>query len=397
MSAFDEAAFEAALGLEKEGRIAEAAASLLALTKPVLTLKVAFHLGRLLLQTGDYAQAEHWLGLAARHRPADPAVRMNLGRSYDLQGKIDLADLEYRTALAFDPKFEAARLALSGLLLSVGRYREGWPLMEARAELNPDLVPRVGVSFPEWTGQPLDGKSVLVWYEQGFGDQIQMCRFVRGLKERGAAHVALGARPPLTHLFTTLEHADEIIPVPRGTSVAVKSYDFWTRYFSMPHHLGTTLGDLPSPPYLSAPADRREKWKGYSGIGLAWKASPTGFNGRNKTLPPEQAQRLFDLGVTSLDPDDTGVTDFADTAAIIEQLDLVISIDSAVAHLAGAMGKPVWTLLPYVNTDWRWLRDRSDSPWYPSMRLYRLAAPDDWARLTDQVVADLALRSAAPA
>jgi len=389
-----DAAFDAALALEKEGRIDDALAAMRALAEPVLTLRVAFQLGRLLNATGDYAEAEHWLMTAARHRPQDPAIRMNLARAYDLQGKIDLADLEYRTALAFDPKFEPARLAHAGLLLSVGRYAEGWPKFEARVDLNPTVVPKIGVSFPEWKGEPLHGKSVLVWYEQGFGDQIQMCRFARDLKARGASHVALGVRPPLTHLFTTMADADEIIPVPRGTVIEVRNYDYWTRYFSMPHHLKTSLETLPKPPYLSAPPDRRERWKGYSGVGLAWRASPTGFNALNKTLPPDQAQRLLDMGAMSLDPEDTGVSDFADTAAIIEQLDLVISIDSAVAHLAGAMGKPVWTLLPFINTDWRWLRDRTDSPWYPTMRLYRLAARNDWARLTDQVVEDLRRRLA---
>jgi ADP-heptose:LPS heptosyltransferase len=125
-------------------------------------------------------------------------------------------------------------------------------------------------------------------------------------------------------------------------------------------------------------------------VGLAWQASPTGFNAANKGLTADEAQRLIGLGAVSLDPADTGVADFADTAAIIETLDLVISIDSAVAHLAGAMGKPCWTLLPYIRCDWRWLQGRRDSPWYPSMRLYRQTRPRDWRETLDQVIADLA-------
>src|SRR6185437_814188 len=104
------------------------------------------------------------------------------------------------------------------------------------------------------------------------------------------------------------------------------------------------------------------------------------------------AQRLLDLGARSLHPEDTGVADFADTAAIVEQLDLVISIDTSVAHLAGAMGKPCWTLIPRLHADWRWLRDRDDSPWYPTMRLYRQAAPLDWAPVIDRIEQDLETR-----
>ena len=125
------------------------------------------------------------------------------------------------------------------------------------------------------------------------------------------------------------------------------------------------------------------------GVGLVWQASPTGFNAANKGLPRAVAQRLLDRGAISLQPEDTGAADFADTAAIIARLDLVISIDTAVAHLAGAMGKPCWTLLPYVHCDWRWLRDRGDSPWYPGMKLYRQAQPQDWSQTLDQVLADL--------
>jgi ADP-heptose:LPS heptosyltransferase len=122
---------------------------------------------------------------------------------------------------------------------------------------------------------------------------------------------------------------------------------------------------------------------------VAWRASPTGFNGANKGLPDGLAQRLLDLGAISLDPADTGAADFADTAAIIEGLDLVISIDTSVAHLAGAMGKACWTLLPAIRCDWRWLRDRTDSPWYPTMRLYRQTRPGDWTATVEQVIADL--------
>ena len=143
------------------------------------------------------------------------------------------------------------------------------------------------------------------------------------------------------------------------------------------------------------PADRRAAWTDWSGVGLVWKASPTGFNARNKGLPDDLARRLLDAGARSLHPEDTGVKDFADTAAIVEQLDLVISIDTSVAHLAGAMGKPVWTLLPRLHTDWRWMTGRTDSPWYPSARLYRQAVPGDWDAALAEVEADVRALAAA--
>jgi hypothetical protein len=258
------------------------------------------------------------------------------------------------------------------------------------------VVPPIQVSFPEWLGEPLAGRSILVWYEQGLGDQIQFARFAQSLKARGAGHVALGCRPPLVELLRTASGVDEIVPVPRGAAVSIRRYDLWTRYLSLPGRLGITLEALPSAPYLQAPADRRARWGGgkgeRGGVGLAWRASPTGFNARNKNVPDPLAQRLLDLGARSLHPEDTGVTDFADTAAIVEGLDLVISIDTSVAHLAGAMGKPCWTLIPRLHADWRWLRERSDSPWYPTMRLYRQATAGDWAPVIERIVQDLDAR-----
>jgi hypothetical protein len=220
-----------------------------------------------------------------------------------------------------------------------------------------------------------------------------MARFVGSLKARGAAHVTLGCRPVLAPLFATLAGADAIVPIARGAAAQVATHDYWSRYFSLPEPLGLTLETLPAEPYLSAPTDRLARWAGFAGrarVGVVWQASPTGFNAANKGLPDDLARRLLDAGAMSLQPDDTGAQDFADTAAIVAGLDLVISIDTSVAHLAGAMGKPCWTLLPAIHCDWRWLRERSDSPWYPSMRLYRQATPRDWRGTVNQVLADLA-------
>jgi tetratricopeptide (TPR) repeat protein len=388
-----EAAFQRALKLQRARRHAEAIALFEPLTEPALTLKVAVGLGISLLEVGRFAEAERWLGAAAAARPNEPEVRRLMGNLYAEQGRTAEAEAEYRAALSLRPDFPQGQMALGNLLLSLGRYAEGWPLIEPRVALSPETIPPINVAFPEWRGEPLEGRSILVWYEQGLGDQIQMCRFAQSLKARGAAHVALGCRPQLVDLIATATGVDEVVPVPLGQPVTVKRYDFWSRYFSLPAPLGITLETLPKAPYLSAPADRRARWSGFSGVGLAWRASPTGFNADHKNLPDRFAEQILVQGAVSLHPEDTGVGDFADTAAIMERLDLVISIDTSVAHLAGAMGRPVWTLLPRVHCDWRWLRERTDSPWYPSMRLYRQEQPGDWEPVVSAVLADLAARA----
>lgn len=376
--------------LQRARRFAEAAEVYRSLAATTLTVNLASNLGVCLGELGDWVGAEHYLALAVNHRPDDPNLRRRLGGVYAQAGRTALAEQQFRAALAARPGDKPTELALAGLCLSLGRYAEGWPLLAARIPLHPDVVPPIHLSFPEWRGEPLAGKSVLVWVEQGFGDQIQMSRFVAGLKARGAAHVTLGCRPALGPLFETLAGADTIVPIATGTSMRIGRHDYWSRYFSLPEHLGVTLETLPAAPYLAAPADRLARWSHIAGgIGVVWQASPTGFNAENKGMPAEAARRLLDRGAISLQPEDTGAQDFADTAAIIQRLDLVISIDTATAHLAGALGKPCWTLLPYVHADWRWLRDRSDSPWYPTMKLYRQTRPRDWSEILDQVLRDL--------
>jgi len=383
---------QTAVDLHNAGRLEDAVAVYRQLAKTRLSVGVAGNLGRALYDLGQYPESETWLGLAARNKAGDAGLRFSLGHAYAAQGKIELAELEYRTALVLQPDYPQATVALAGLYLSVGRFAEGWPLMEARVGLNSGVIPDGPASIPQWTGEPVSGKSILVCLEQGFGDQIQLCRFAATLKARGAARVTLCCRPPLVALFEALPDVDAVISVAPNIAVAVGTHDYWTRYFSLPHHLGITLETLPAAPYIAAPADRRPAWRGFSGVGLCWQVSVTGVNGKNKALPPDQARRLLDLGCVSLHPEDTGATDFADTAAILEQLDLVISVDTSVAHLAGAMGRPCWTLVPGVLTDWRWMRAGTSSPWYPSMKLYRQAGGEDWSRVVGLVAADLQAR-----
>jgi tetratricopeptide (TPR) repeat protein len=389
----DEDDYQRGLELQRQDRHAEAIEVLLPLSQRVLTSRLAMNLGVSFSQLGDREQALHYLQLAVRHRPDLPDARRMLGNAYAELGETAAAEAEYRAALAADPANAEAELALGALYLSMGRCAEGWPLLQARTTLFPGAVPPASLSFPEWQGEPLAGRSLLVLPEQGFGDQIQMARFAKTLKASGAARVSLACRAPLAPLFSTVEAADRIIAVGAGEVVEVGPHDYWTRYFSLPAHLGVTLETLPAAPYLAAPADRRARWAGFAAgarVGLVSRAGPHGFNAANKTLPADLARRLLDAGLISLEPEDTGAGDFADTAAIVETLDLVVSIDTAAAHLAGAMGKPCWTLLPHVACDWRWLRGRTDSPWYPGMTLYRHDARQDWPAMVERVLADLA-------
>jgi tetratricopeptide (TPR) repeat protein len=384
------ASLDKGAALQAAGRMAEAVEVYLAAARAGgLTLDLARNLGACLGELGQRDLAEGYLALAARQRPDDPNIRRALGNAYAESGRMRLAEREYLAGLAANPDNGALQLGLAAIYLSTGRWAEGWPLLDARVALHPDVVPPIRLAFPEWQGEPVAGKSVLVWIEQGFGDQIQFSRFANTLKARGATRVTLGCRPVLAEVFATLAGVDEIIPIAVGQSTRVARHDYWTRYFSLPGRLDVTLETLPAEPYLAAPASRRERWKDVKGIGLVWKASPTGFNAANKGLPDALAQEFLARGAISLHPEDSGAADFADTAAIIERLDLVISIDTSVAHLAGAMGKPCWTLTPYTHCDWRWLRDRSDSPWYPSMKLYRQTQARDWTETVAQVLRDI--------
>lgn len=377
-----------AADLQKARRYQEAAEIYLRLAATAVTVNLATNLGRCMTALGRRAEAVHWLGLVARHRPDSARARRLLGDAYAAFGDAASAERELLAARAADPADGQVELSLANLYLSTGRYAEGWPLLAARMALHPDVVPKVDADFPEWRGEPLAGRSVLVWVEQGFGDQIQMSRFANVLKARGASRVSLACRPALAHLFSTLAGVDTVIPIGPNEVIRVARHDLWTRYFSLPEHLGITRETVPSAPYLSAPPDRLDRWRGARGVGLVWRASPTGFNAANKNLPEAAAQRLLDRGAMSLLPEDTGARDFADTAAIVQGLDLVISIDTAGAHLAGAMGKPCWTLVPFVDTDWRWLPESEHSPWYPTMRLYRQTRAGHWDDVVDRLLAD---------
>jgi tetratricopeptide (TPR) repeat protein len=342
---------------------------------------------------GDLARAERLWALAALDDPADPAPHHNLAGLY-AGPEPDRAEACYRRALALQPEAAATRRALGVLLLSLGRYPEGFALFEARHALpqygKPDLP------FPEWREGP-SPERLLIWPEQGFGDQIQFARFAPVLQARGVA-VTLVCWPPLARLFA---QSFDLPVIAAAGVVDFPDPDAWVMAMSLAARLGVTPDTIPDAPYLRAAAAPSPRLRGLpSGfrVGLMTRGNPAYAADQTRSLTPaaEAALHALPATVVGLAPEQTGAADFADTAALIAGLDLVISVDTAVAHLAGAMGKPCWILLPAKTVDWRWLRGRSDSPWYPSARLYRQTAPGDWDGVVATVAADLAKLTAPP-
>ena len=285
---------------------------------------------------------------------------------------------------SFDPTAAAAAGALGARLLSEGRYEEGFALWEGR-----HAAPRLAkpkLAWPEWRGEPLAGKRLVVWPEQGLGDQIMFARFAPLLQRQGV-DVTVLCLPPLQRL---LAGCLGVRVLAATGAVSFPDPDYWVMTCSLAGRMGVTVESIPAAPYLRALGPGPGLPEGFK-VGLVTSGSPAHGNDAQRSLPPQEAARLRAMAaqVVPLDPANTGARDFADTAAIVEQLDLVVTVDTAAAHLAGAMGKPCWVLVPAVGTDWRWLQARSDSPWYPSVRLYRQPRAGAWDEVADRVLADV--------
>jgi thioredoxin-like negative regulator of GroEL len=366
--------------------------------------------------------------LTARHRPADalavyddalafasasPGLLSNRGMALVCLAREDEAEACYRRALALDPGYRKAAFNLAYLLLRQGRWEEGWMRLESRDWLVPmqDYM-----RLPRWDGGSLAGRRILVGVEAGHGDMIQFCRYCAQLKALGAARVGVLCHPGLVALFGGLRGADEIIPLDRDFDRG--AWDVWAAPLSLPLHFRTTVDAVPAAlPYLTPDPARASRVaplltaaSGDLKVGLVWKGNPRFENDAARSLPGLAALapllrvpgiRWYSLqkgpdeggvgrGVTDLAP---AIEDFADTAALIAGLDLVVTVDTACAHLAGALGKPCWVLLPAWMPDWRWLADRTDTPWYPRvMRLFRQRRDGAWDEVVREVAAALAAR-----
>jgi hypothetical protein len=257
----------------------------------------------------------------------------------------------------------------------------------------------------------LSGRKILLYAEQGYGDTLQFCRYVPQIAALGAA-VILEVQPPLVALLADLEGVAQIV----AAGKPLPDFDYRCALMSLPHALQTTLETIPrTTPYLQSDVGRAKEWRSVLGerlgprIGLAWSGSPIHDNDHNRSmaLAPLLAALPAQFQYVSLQKDVRAndrealesssnlenvareLHDFSDTAALCESLDLVISVDTSVVHLCGALGKPCWLMLPY-HPDWRWLLERDDSPWYPSVRLYRQRWRGDWSGVLARVGADLA-------
>lgn len=335
------------------------------------------------LRVGHHDEALAALAAAVQAAPDSSLAHHDLGGVLKLLGRLAEAEASLRRAHELAPDDPRTRHALGIVLMSQGRYREGWPLYDARHAIPQLGLVKPALPFPEWRGEDVAGKRLLIFPEQGLGDQIQYARFAPSLAARGA-DVTLICHPVLAQLF---DRCLGVRVLAASGGVEFPDPDYWVMSGSVVGRTGVDPDDLPKTPYLPAdvgpvrPSGR---------IGVVTRGNPAHTNDAHRSLPAAQAAELMALpGAVSLHPEDTGAKDMADTAAIVAGLDLVVTVDTAVAHLAGAMGKPVWILLPRVMTDWRWMEGRTDSPWYPSARLWRQPAPGDWQSVLRDVRAAL--------
>lgn len=346
-------------------------------------------LGRL-----EVAQASHQQ--AVRLSPRSTEAYYNLGLVLRDLGQTDAALSCLDKALALDDTHVDCRWDRALTLLEMGRLKEGFDAYESRWQL--DRSPAREFDQPRWDGAELGGKTVLVHHEQGFGDMIQFARYLKMIKARGG-NVVVEVQPELARLMGTVEGVDKVIN--RGQTLP--KFDFYIPMMSLPTVFDTDADSVPADvPYVSAVDAGAVQLPPVMGkikrVGIAWAGRATHRNDKNRSagfrhfieilgLPGisvfslqkgPAAADTAEFGCEALVSDLGGrVRDFADSAAVLNQLDLVITVDTALAHLAGAMNVPVWVAVPFAP-DWRWMRGTDTSPWYPSMRLFRQKRPGNW-------------------
>lgn len=355
---------------------------------------------------GRLDAAQSALESVVRDAPKLAAAWQSLGAVRNWAWQHEAAETAYRRALEIEPQSREAQFGIASALLARGRYREGFAAFEASrdptAVLTPDLQ-----TLPAWTGERLDG-TLLVHGEQGLGDVVQFARFLPALRARVARLVLLldGYWAPLAPLLASLPGVDRTVD--DATTLRNEALRARCSVLSLAHLAQATPSTLPATPYLRAPADRVDVWRERLAaspnprVGLAWSVfarSDHGFVTRHKSVPAAALAPLLDVpdcSFHSIQPGIAGdpgalritghgaaIRDFGDTAALVDALDLVIAPDTAVAHVAGALGKPVW-LLERFHGCWRWRLDQATTPWYPTMRIFRQSRFDDW---TDAIAA----------
>lgn len=350
--------------------------------------------------------------------PFHKAAWNSLGTVLRRQGRLDEGVIAHQRSLAIDPEYWEGHKCLGLTLLIKGDYADGFRHYEERRKTDEGRT--IDLPRPEWDGSPLGDRTLLVTAEQGLGDSLNFIRYVPILKARHSGTVMFGCPRPLVTLLTGMPGIDRLVPF----GDAVPPFDLHVPLLSLPLLLGTTLDTIPPPePRLRASPGLEARWAERLGprdgrlrVGIVWSGNPEFPNNRFRSPGLDAYIRLFDVpGVqfyalqkgggrdaltgrampanfTDLGPE---IDDFSDTAAIVASLDLVITMCTSVAHLLGAMVHPVWVVLSAVP-DWRWLLDRSDSPWYPSARLFRQREIGDWSQVMTEVEAALRVLAAAP-
>ncbi len=341
-------------------------------------------------------------------------VYNNLGTAFNALGDYPAAQKNYNRALELDPKFAEARFNRSVVDLLQGNFARGWHDYEWRLKKRhwQNIYP-FRHDLPRWSGGPFSGKQLYVHDEQGLGDTIQFVRYLPRVKALGG-RVRLGTRKPLLACLKGLKGVDEVIDRTSGGDPA-EGCDLVVALMSLPGIFGTDLDEIPDDiPYIHADGDKVASWRpkvdvsGFK-VGLVWAGNPEHEKDRVRSIALKNLVSLADIpginlfslqkgeaarqasevlankGIINLGPE---LDDFSDTAAVMASMDLIISVDTAAAHLAGAMGLPVWTLV-YFAPDWRWMLERQDSPWYPTMRLFRQQKRNDWGGVIGRVTDEL--------
>lgn len=362
----------------------------------------AIHLNRAnaLKRLGRLEQALDGYANALRVKPDYTMAHTNRATVLEALGRHDEAMAAYDRALAIDPNYADAQWNKAALCLLLGDFAQGLPLFESRWSVAAHGLQRRPFQQPVWLGEvPLNGRTLLIHAEQGLGDTIQFCRLALNAQEQGAK-VILEVPNPLVELLNSLHPDIEVV----AQGQTLPAFDLHCPIASLPWAFKLEPNAIPAPvAYLQAPALHRQRWQdrltptSRPRVGLVWSGNPAHFNDHQRSLPLatllaalppncdyvslQREVRPADEKTLREHPHikhwGLELSTLADTAALCEQMDVVVSVDTSVAHLAAALGKPTWVLIPFLP-DWRWLLERTDSPWYPSVRLFRQILRGQW-------------------
>jgi Tfp pilus assembly protein PilF len=369
-------------------------------------------IGGALCKLERFSESINYIEKAIRINPNNSNYYFNLALTYTAMQEHHKSIVFYEKSIELNPSFPQAHFNLSIAYLTIGNYQKGWKEHEWRTYFIEDTNYTYVFKESSWKGENLNGQNLYIHSEQGLGDTIQFSRFLKDLKNINGK-IIFNTHPELKELITTVKGYDELeatktFTIEKGTNNIL--------LLSLPNVLNISLSSIKNEePYISVPQEYVDKWKNKFDnisefkVGVVWEPKSNSSTHKIRTVP---LSNFFDLlkipnvMLFSLQKGDTiqklsqypktdrfvnldiEINNFADTSAIIENMDLIISIDTSVIHLAGAMGKPTWTLLA-KNPDWRWMLDRDDTPWYPTMKLFRQKTKGDWDSVFENVKKEL--------